>query len=82
MGVPATLGAFNGLETGRASTSTTAQLDPTRMLRATSGADVSTFSGASFSLGGSANNSSGAGLSASVGASFSFRDRLTFDNDD
>jgi hypothetical protein len=81
-GVPATMGAFSGLQTGRASVSTTAQLDPLRMLHATSGADVSTFSGASFSLGGLGNNSSGAGLSANVGASFSFRDRLTFDNDD
>jgi hypothetical protein len=81
-GVPATMGAFSGLQTGRASVSTTAQLDPLRMLRATSGADVSTFSGASFSLGGLGNNSSGAGLSANVGTSFSFRDRLTFDNDD
>jgi Contractile injection system tube protein len=82
MGVPAVMGAFSGLQTGRAKVSTTAQLDPARMLRATSGADVSTYSGATFSLGGAANNSSGAGLSSDVGASLSFRSVLTFDNDD
>jgi hypothetical protein len=82
MGVPATLGAFAGLQTGRASVSTTAQLDPMRMVRSTAGSDVSTYSGASFALGGAGNNSTGAGLSSNVGATLSFRDRLTFDNDD
>ena len=81
-GVAASAGAFAGLESGRAKVSTTARLDPMRMLRATVGADVSTFNGASFSLGGAANNTSSAGFSADVGAKFSFRDRLTFDNDD
>jgi hypothetical protein len=81
-GVPATMGAFAGLETGRAQVSTTAQLDPMRMLRATAGASVATFPGASFSLGGAANNASGAGLSADVGSNFSFSRRLTFDSDD
>jgi hypothetical protein len=76
------MGAFAGLETGRAQVSTTAQLDPMRMLRATAGASVATFPGASFSLGGAANNASGAGLSADVGANFSFSTRLTFDSDD
>jgi Contractile injection system tube protein len=81
-GVPATAGAFAGLETGRAKVSTTLKLDPTQMLPSTVGADVSTFAGASFSLGGMANNSGGAGFTADVGAKFSFRDRLTFDSDD
>ena len=81
-GVAASAGAFAGLETGRASLSTTAQLDPTRMLPAVIGADVSTHAGASFSLGGAANNGGGAGLSADVGAKFSFSDRLMFDSDD
>jgi len=80
-GVPATMGAFAGLETGRAQVSTTAQLDPMRMLRATAGASVATFPGASFSLGGAANNASGAGLSADVGSNFSFSNWLTFDSD-
>jgi hypothetical protein len=82
MGVPATMGAFAGLQTGRASVTSTAQLDPARMLQATSGADVATYGGASFSLGGAANNSSAVGLSANVGSTFSFGKRLTFDNDD
>ena len=80
-GVPATMGAFAGLETGRAQVSTTAQLDPMRMLRATAGASVATFPGASFKLGGAARNISGAGLSAEVGSNFSFGSRLTFDSD-
>lgn len=80
-GVPATMGAFAGLETGRAQVSTTAQLDPMRMLRGTAGASVATFPAASFSIGGAANNISGAGLSANVGSNFSFNTRLTFDSD-
>jgi hypothetical protein len=82
MGVPATMGAFAGLQTGRSKVSSTASLDPGQMLQATSGANVSTYSGASFSLGGSGNNRSGAGLSANVGATLSISSVLTFDNDD
>ena len=81
-GVSASQGAFAGLETGRATTSTTLRLDPTRMLPSTIGADVAVHAGASFSLGGSANVEAGAGFTADVGAKFSFRDRLTFDSDD
>lgn len=81
-GVSASAGAFAGLQTGRATVSSTVRLDPTRMIPATSSTDVSTFAGASFSLGGAANNSGSAGFTADVGAKFSFRDRLTFDNDD
>jgi hypothetical protein len=49
---------------------------------ATSAADVATYSGASFSLGGAANNTGSAGLSADVGTRFSFSSRLTFSSDD
>jgi hypothetical protein len=69
------------LQSGRATVSTTAQLDPSKMLPATVGADFSTGVGASFSLGGSANSSDSAGLSADVGVNFRFSDRLTFDSD-
>jgi len=81
-GVPATSGAFSGLQTGRAIVSTTSNLNPLQMLPATVGTDVSTFSGASFSLGGAANNTGSAGLSTDVGTQFSFRNRLTFSSDD
>jgi len=81
-GVLATAGAFAGLQSGRAQPSSTANLNPLRMLPATSGADVSSFAGASFSLGGAANSSGSMGLSTNVGAQFSFRKRLTFSNDD
>jgi hypothetical protein len=81
-GVPATSGAFSGLQTGRATTSTTANLNPLQMLPATAGTDVSTFTGASFSLGGAANNTGSAGLSTDVGTQFSFSSRLTFSQDD
>jgi hypothetical protein len=77
-GVPAIAGAFAGLETGRATVSTTTRLDPLRMLRATTGADVSTGAGASFSLGGAARV--GSGFSAKVGPSFNFGDQLVFDS--
>jgi hypothetical protein len=77
-GVPATAGAFAGLEVGRATLSTTTRLDPLRMLRATTSADVSTGANASFSLGGAA--SAGSGFSSDVGASFNFSDQLVFDN--
>lgn len=80
-GVSASSGAFAGLQTGRVTVSTTAQLDPLKMLPATVGADVSTGAGASFSLGGSANSSASAGFSADVGAKFRFSDRLSFDSD-
>jgi hypothetical protein len=79
-GVSATAGAFAGLESGRASA--TASLDPARVLRAVAGGSVATFGGASFGLGGAAKNGSGSGLSADVGVKFSFRERLTFDQDD
>jgi hypothetical protein len=81
-GVPATAGAFAGLQAGRAQTSSTANLNPLQMLPATSGTDVATYAGASFSLGGAANNTGSAGLSSDVGTQFSFRDRLTFSSDD
>jgi hypothetical protein len=81
-GVMATAGAFAGLQTGRASTSSTANLNPLQMLPATSGADVATFSGASFSLGGAANSTGSSGLSTDVGTNFSFSNRLTFNSDD
>jgi len=77
-GVPATAGAFAGLQTGVATTSSTANLNPL----ATSGTDVAAFNGASFSLGGSANNTGSSGLSANVGTQFSFASRLTFGSDD
>lgn len=81
-GVPATAGAFAGLQVGRAQISTTANLNPMRMLPATVSTDVGTFAGASFSLGGAANSSGSAGMSTDVGAQFSFKDRLTFSADD
>jgi hypothetical protein len=81
-GVMATAGAFSGLQTGRASTSTTANLNPLQMLPATSGTDVASYSGASFSLGGAANNTGSSGLSTDVGTNFSFSDRLTFNSDE
>jgi hypothetical protein len=78
-GVPATSGAFIGLETGRTTTSSTAQLDPLRMVRSTSGTNVSTGANASFSLGGAATGS--VGFSSDVGANYSFSDALVFDGD-
>jgi hypothetical protein len=78
-GVPATAGAFAGLEVGRATVSTTSRLNPLRMLPATTSADVSTGANASFNLGGAAISSTG--FSTDVGAQFSFNDRLVFDND-
>jgi hypothetical protein len=81
-GVPATAGAFAGIQTGRAQVTTTANLNPRQMLPATVGTDVSTFDGASFTLGGAANSSGSAGLSSDVGTKFSFSDRLTFSRDD
>jgi len=81
-GVPATAGAFAGLQTGVATTSSTANLNPLAMLPATSGTDVAAFNGASFSLGGYANNTGSSGLSANVGTQFSFASRLTFGSDD
>jgi hypothetical protein len=78
-GVPATAGAFVGLEVGRATVSSTTRLNPLRMLPATSSADVSTGANASFSLGGAAN--AGSGFSSDVGTSFNFNDRLVFDQE-
>ena len=78
-GVPATAGAFAGLEVGRATISTTAQLDPLRMLPATVGSDVAAGGSASFGLGGVA--LAQAGFSADVGASLNLSDSLTFDMD-
>jgi len=77
-GVAATAGAFAGLETGRASQSTTTRLDPLRMLPSTTNADVFTGENASFSLGGAA--SASAGFSSDVGASFDYGDQLVFDS--
>lgn len=81
-GVPATAGAFAGLQLGRATASTTANLNPMRMLPATTVASVGTFAGASYSLGGAALSTGSAGASTNVGASFSFSNRLTFSSDD
>jgi hypothetical protein len=81
-GVLATAGAFAGLQTGRAPTSTTANLNPLQMLPTTVGTDVGSYNGASFSLGGAANSTGSSGLSTNVGTNFSFSDRLTFDSDD
>ena len=81
-GVSATAGAFAGLQTGVAVTSSTTNLNPLQMLPSTSGTDVSTYRGASFSLGGAANNTGSAGLSTNVGSQFSFSTRLTFSSDD
>ena len=78
-GVPASAGAFAGLEIGRTTVSTTARLDPLKMLPATVGSDVSVGENASFSLGGAATAQSG--FSTDVGASFSFNERLVFDSD-
>ncbi len=58
-GRAATAGAFAGLEVGRATLSTTAQLDPLRMLPATVGSDVAAGANASFGLGGVAMAPSG-----------------------
>ena len=77
--MPASAGAFAGLEVGRATVSTTAQLDPARMLAATVGSDTSVRGGASFSLGGAAREQSG--FASEVGANSSFNDRLVFDSD-
>ncbi len=75
-GVPATAGAFAGLEAGRATISTTAQLDPLRMLPATVGSDVAAGANASFGLGGVAMAPSG--FSTDVGATFQFYRRADF----
>jgi len=81
-GVSASAGAFAGLQTGRATVSGTANLNPLQMVPATVSTDVSAFDGASFSIGGAANSTGSAGLSTDVGGSFSFSDRLTFSSDD
>ena len=81
-GVAATAGAFAGLQTGRAQTSSTANLNPLQMMPATVGADVAAYSGASFSLGGAANGTGSSGLSSDVGTRFNFSDRLVFNSDD
>ena len=78
-GVPAVAGAFAGLESGRGTLSTTAQLDPLRMLPATVGTDVSVGVNASYGLGGVAMAPSG--FSTNVGASVSVTDALAFDFD-
>lgn len=78
-GVPATAGAFAGLQTGVAPVSTTAQLNPLRMLPATVGTNVSVGANASFSLGGVA--TAPAGFSTNVGAGISLTDSLVFDSD-
>jgi hypothetical protein len=81
-GVPATSGAFGGLQVGVAKSSSTTNLNPLAMLPATNGTSVAAFNGASFSLGGAANNTGSAGLSTDVGTQFSFATRLTFSSDD
>ncbi len=81
-GVPASAGAFAGLQVGRATVSSTGRLNPMQMLAATVSSDVSTSTGASFSLGGAAKSTGSSGLSTNVGSQFSFKDRLTFNSDD
>jgi hypothetical protein len=81
-GVSASAGAFAGLQSGRTSNSSTRNLDPQQMLPATVSADVATFGGATYSLGGAARSAGSSGLSTNVGATFSFSDRLTFSSDD
>ena len=78
-GVPASLGAFAGLETGRVTVVSTAQLDPLRMLPATTGSKPAVSANASFSLGGAA--TAQGGFSSNVGASFSLSDRLVFSSE-
>jgi hypothetical protein len=78
-GVPATAGAFAGLESGRATVSSTTNLDPLRMVRTTVSTDVATGANSSFSLGGTA--SAQVGFSSDVGANFNFSDQLVFDTD-
>jgi len=78
-GVPATAGAFVGLEIGRATMSSTKRLNPLRMLPTTVSTDVSTGPNASFRLGGAAN--AGTGFSSNVGSSSSFSSRLIFDQE-
>jgi hypothetical protein len=78
----ATAGAFAGLQTGRATSSSTANLNPLQMLPAKSGAEVASFSGATFSLGGASQSTGSSGLSTDVGSNFSFSNRLTFNSDD
>jgi hypothetical protein len=78
-GVPASLGAFAGLESGRATTSSTARLNPLSMMSSTTGTDVSTGVNASFSVGGAA--TAAVGFSTDVGADFNFSDVLVFDGD-
>jgi hypothetical protein len=81
-GVAASAGAFAGLQVGRATVSSTARLNPTRILPSTVATDVSTFAGASFDLGGRARSRGSGGLSTDVGTRFSINDRLRFDSDD
>jgi hypothetical protein len=78
-GVPASSRAFAGLESGRATASSTARLDPLGMMHATNGTDVSTGSNASYSLGGAA--TAAVGFASDVGSNFNFSDVLVFDGD-
>jgi hypothetical protein len=79
-GVPACSGAFAGLEAGRATVSTTVNLDPLQMMPATVGSNVAAGANASFGLGGVALAQTGfstnVGSSVSVGGS-----RVIFDFD-
>jgi len=81
-GVAASSGAFSGLLTGVATTSSTANLNPLQMVASTSSADVATYNGASFNLGGAALSTGSAGLSANVGQQLDLSARLTFSTDD
>jgi hypothetical protein len=80
--VPATAGAFAGLQAGRAKVSTTMNLNPMQMLPSTVSTNVATFGGATYSLGGAAQSTGSAGMSSDVGAQFNFSDRLVFNSDD
>jgi hypothetical protein len=81
-GVPASLGAFSGLQAGVAITSSTVNLNPLQMITSTSSADVATYNGASFNVGGASISTGSAGLSADVGQQFDYSARLTFSRED
>ncbi len=80
-GVSASSGAFAGLGAS-AGIGAGLSLNSSAMASSTMGADLSTHAGASFSLGGSAQSEGGAGLTANVGASASWKDLMTFHDDE
>lgn len=78
-GVPASAGAFAGLESGRATPSSTARLDPRRIVRTAAGVNISTGANSTFNPGGA--STALTGFSTSVGATFNFNDQFVFDGD-